>query len=403
LTLDDYRWLVSGAAEPWLARVREELADSDGPTAAMLSRLRKDLSAERAHLVVEQVELRRRAREKFALADQMFFTRKGLEQATDEQVAAAKAARFPTGAVADLCCGIGGDSVALGRRTTTRMASEELEAVELDPSVAVLAAANLRLHGCENMSVVTADAATFPVTDCAAWHIDPDRRAEGRRTSRVELYAPSLEELRRLLQQNSNAAIKLAPAAEAPVDWGQAAELCWLGSRGECRQQVAWFGTLARQAGQRSATIVDARGGERTIAGQPDEPVPVAAKLGQYLYEPHAAVLAARLAGALCREHSLAAVSSGIAYLTSDVLIGEPACEAFEIRDVLPLDRKQLRAYCRERHIGRLEVKKRGVEIDPAKLRKAVIGAGDCEATLVVSRVLGAVQAIVARRISQSR
>ena len=400
MTLDDCRWLVSDAATPWLARVREELADYHGPTAGLLSRLRKDLSPERAHLVVEQVELRRRAREKFALADRMFFTRKGLEQATDEQVAMVKAARFPTGAVADLCCGVGGDTLALARRTPTQIASAELKAVELDPSVAVLAVANLWVHGCENMSVVTADAAAFSVADYAAWHIDPDRRAEGRRTSRVELCAPSLDALERLLTQNINAAIKLAPAAEAPPHWCEAAELSWLGSRGECRQQVAWFGTLARQAGQRSATIVDARGGERTVVGEPEDPIPVAPRLGHYLYEPHAAVLAAKLSGAECREHSLAAVSSGIAYLTSDALIDEPACEAFEIRDVLPLDQKLLRAYFRERHIGRLEVKKRGVEIDPEKLRKAVIGAGDGEATLVVGRVHGAVQAIVARRIS---
>jgi len=396
LTLDDYRWLVSDAAQPWLARVRATLADCHGPTVALLARLRKELSAERAHLVVEQVELRRRACDKFALAERMFFTRKGLEQATDQQVAAVKAARFPAGAVADLCGGVGGDALALARRS----ASEELRAIELDPAIAILATANLRSHDRENMTVVTADAAAFPVVDYAAWHIDPDRRAQGRRTSRVELYAPSLDVLRRLLHQNSNAAIKLAPAADAPPEWCELAELCWLGSRGECRQQVAWFGSLARQAGRRSATIVDARGGERTIVGQPDEPIPIAPWVGRYLYEPHAAVLAAKLAGAICREHALAAVSSGVAYLTGDALIDEPACAAFEILDVLPLDRKQLRAWCRERHIGRLEVKKRGVDMDPEKLRNAVIGAGDGEATFVVSRVLGAVQAIFARRVS---
>jgi len=110
LALEDYRWLVSDAAKPWLVRVRDELVDARGPTVALLSRLRKDLSTDRAHLVVEQCELRERAREKFSLAERMFFTRKGLEQATDEQVAAVKAARFPAGAVADLCCGIGGSS-----------------------------------------------------------------------------------------------------------------------------------------------------------------------------------------------------------------------------------------------------------------------------------------------------
>jgi THUMP domain-like len=402
LTLDDYRWLVSDAAMPWLARARGELAEAGGPTAALVGRLRKDISAERAHLVVEQCELRARAREKFSGADRMFFTRKGLEQATDEQVAAVKAVRFPVGRVADLCCGIGGDCLALAARTPTRGVSEELRAVELDPAVAILAAANLRACGCKRAAVVAADAAAFPVGDCTAWHIDPDRRAEGHRTSRVELYAPPLAALERLLVENPNAAVKLAPAAEAPLDWREAAELCWLGSRGECRHQVAWFGSLGRHPGEHSATVVDARGGQRTVFGQPNELIPVARTLGRYLYEPHAAVLAAKIVGTLCRAHGFAAVSAGVAYLTSDVLIDEPSCETFEVLEALPLDQKRLRAYFRERNIGRLEIKKRGLPIDPAKLRPAVIGEGDGEATLVLSRVGSAARAILVHRVNPS-
>ena len=72
----------------------------------------------------------------------------------------------------------------------------------------------------------------------------------------------------------------------------------------------------------------------------------------------------------LCREHGLAAVSAEIAYLTSDRLLADPALSAFEVVDVLPLDRKQLKAYCREHAIGRLEVKKRGVPIDPERCER---------------------------------
>ena len=339
----------------------------------------------------------------------MFFTRKGLEQATDGEVAAHKAARFPAGRVADLCCGIGGDAIALAQRSLTRSASkaerltrsvsEEICAVDLDPIAAVLAAANLSACGCTGATVAALDAAAFPVGDYAAWHIDPDRRPAGRRTSRVELFSPALEVIERLLAQNGNAAIKLAPAALAPPSWGEVAELEWLGSRGECRQQVAWFGSLARHPGQLSATIVDARGGPRTVVGRSAEPIPLAAKLGRFLYEPHAAVLAAKLEGTLCREHALAAVSSGVAYLTSDELVDEPALDAFEVMDMLPLDLKRLKAYFRERQIGRLEVKKRGVDIDPQKLRKSVIGEGEGAATLIISRVGGAVQAIIGQRV----
>src|SRR5256885_489720 len=82
---------------------------------------------------------------------------------------------------------------------------------------------------------------------------DPDRRPAGRRTSRVLLSEPPPETLDRLREANSNAAIKLAPAADAPGEWNEAAELEWLGSRGECRQQVVWFGRLARHPGRRTA------------------------------------------------------------------------------------------------------------------------------------------------------
>jgi hypothetical protein len=451
------------------------------------------LSVERAHLVIDQVELRRRARDKFAIADRMFFTRKGLEQATDEQIAAVKAARFPAGQpLADLCCGIGGDLIALARGVgvpppiptrsvsegrgvgfqpametrsvsegrgvgfqpametrsaseergvgfppamETRSVSEERGAgfqpailtrsvsegfapaigIDLDPAIPLLAAANLSVHHCNRAELFPTDAASFPVDEVAAWHIDPDRRAAGSRTTKVEHYQPPLETLNCLLAANPDAAIKLAPAAAVPPHWRESAERCWLGSRGECRQQVAWFGSLAHHPGQHSATVVDAGGGPRTIVGQPDEPIPVADQLGRYLYEPHAAVLAAKLTGALYRETGLAAVSAGIAYLTSGgreslpetdstmamISAGKdsrPLLAAFEVIDILPFDQKQLRAYCRQHRLGRLEVKKRGVDIEPERLRKQVIGDGDESATLIVAPIAGNVRAIVARR-----
>ena len=394
-TLDDCRWLISEAAEPWLAIAREEFSPG-GVGLGLLSRLRKDLPAERAHLIVEQIELRQRAREKFSRAERMFYTRKGLEQATDEQLASYKAARFPTGdLIADLCCGIGGDLVALAERGPTG-------GIDRDPVMALLAGANAQANGLRagQCCVLEEDALHVPLAG-GAWHCDPDRRAEGRRTTRGELFEPPLAAIDSLLGRNLNAAIKLAPATEAPANWQESAEREWLGSRGECRQQVAWFGKLARFPGRRTATVVDARGGPRTVVGNGEEAVPVAVSLGRYFYEPHAAVLGAKLTTSLSREHELTAVSTGIAYLTSDRLIADPALAAFEVVAVLPLDRKQLKAYCREHNIGRLEVKKRGVPIDPERLRKEVIASGDCEATLIVTPAKGAVRALVTRRIGR--
>src|SRR5260221_4171799 len=63
-----------------------------------------------------QQALRTAARAKFSRAEQMLFTRAGLEQASSEITAAHSAARYAAATlVADLCCGIGGDPGAPGR------------------------------------------------------------------------------------------------------------------------------------------------------------------------------------------------------------------------------------------------------------------------------------------------
>ena len=65
--LDDYRWLASDDAEPYLERA---VAD-ERLTVSLVDALRRELSPARTHLVVAQIELRERARQKFGEADKM--------------------------------------------------------------------------------------------------------------------------------------------------------------------------------------------------------------------------------------------------------------------------------------------------------------------------------------------
>jgi hypothetical protein len=390
---DPSMWLTSESAAPLLISAARELAADPGSLVRLTARLRKNLSAEQVHLAMEQIELRHRAKEKFAGAESMFFAPQALMQASDEVVAAYKAERFPAGGrYADLCCGIGGDLLALAARG-------ECVGVELDKSLVHLARRNCEVTGRAGGSAIVADAATFDVRDFAAWHIDPDRRPGGKRTIQVELYEPPLEVLQNLLSQNPSAAVKLAPAADVPNSWQQTAEREWLESRGECRQQVAWFGSLARRPGDKGATVVDAAGGPRSVRGRGDEPVPVANRIGRYIFEPAAAVLAARLTHVLCQEHGVAAVSSKAMYLTGDAPIHDAAMTSFAVQDVLPLDERQLKAWLREHGIGRLEVKKRGCDVEPEKLRKRLVGQGEEAATLLVFPIGGKIHAVIARRV----
>lgn len=391
-SISDYQWLVGPAAGSLLS----ELANSDGDPLADAARLRKTLTAARVHLLLEQAALRRRARRKFAAAERMFFTPVGLEQATDEIVAAYKAGRFAAEQIVwDLCCGIGGDLLALARRGPAA-------GVDRDAVTAIFAEANCRDLAAEirySVAVQTGDIANVELSQSMAWHLDPDRRSLGRRTTRVEQYEPGLPIIERLLARGGAAAIKLAPAAAPPASWQAEAELEWISRDGECRQLVGWFGRVAHAPGRRRATIVG-DGEFRSLTGDADAALPVARQIGRYLAEPDAAVLAAGLTGVLAAEHGLAALAHGAVYLTGDRATPDAALRWFEVTDLAPFDLKRFKTLLRERGIGRLEVKKRGVDLDPARLARQLRVPGDRAATLLLARMGENVMGILAQRVT---
>jgi len=391
--LDDYRWLVSEQARPWLDGAPDIVASP----LRLAKHFRQHLSPGKAHLLLQQLELRERAWKsgKFPDARRMFFTPRLLEQATSHTVARHKAQRFADdGQVADLCCGIGGDLLAIAERC-------EVKGVDRDCVATTLAAANLRVLGRTRAETATADVSAFPVHEFTAWHIDPDRRASGRRTTRLEFYEPNLECIQRLLSRAGAAAIKLAPAADVPPAWAGQAELEWIGEDRECKQQVAWFGELAQHPGQRAATILrDASTPPATIVGRPnDDAVPRATSVGGYVYEPHATVLAAGLVHVLAERHDLQSISPDLGYLTCDTRIVDPTVAAFEVGEVLPLDTKRVKAALRRSRAGRLEVKKRGIDVQPQQLRRQLRVPGDQERTVLLTRFRGKSMAILARRV----
>ena len=64
----------------------------------------------------------------------------------------------------------------------------------------------------------------------------------------------------------------------------------------------------------------------------------------------------------------------------------------------MPFHLKALRAWVRQAQIGVLEIKKRGIEVDPAELRRRLRLTGPNSATLVISRTPdGAIAAVVER------
>jgi len=405
ITLYDYRWLTGPVAAGWCKTVDSLAAEPNSSLVRLAQQLRTELSPARAHLILQQSELRAKAREKFSHAKKMFFTPRGLEQATDAAVAADKATRFSKGQpLADFCCGIGGDLIALGQQG-------RVVAVDRDPVALLLAQANLEAVGAYSMGGHSFETSSvdefldrFP--NLAAGHIDPDRRPSGNRTTKVMLHDPGPGVLARLLSLCRNGAIKLAPAADLVEPWWADAELEWISRRRQCRQLVAWFGRVAEHTGRRRATVIRASNDfspdvAATFVGEPNVETDIAPKIGRHVYEPDPAVLAAKLEGCLAREYGLMAIAPNIAYFTGERPIDDRLLDGFEVLEVLPYDVRALKAWLKARDIGRLEIKKRGVPLKPEKILRQLAGNGSNSATVLLAKFDGRVHAIVARRLEK--
>jgi THUMP domain-like len=345
--------------------------------------------------ILTQARLRRRARPKFgAFANRMLFTEAGLEQATRLDVAAHHAARFREHGltrIADLGCGVGGDSLAFGAIDLS------VQAVERDPITAALASYNLAPFADVTVTAGDADSADLDAVD-AVW-ADPARRTAGHTdTKRVGEadYSPPLPWLLGLADRMPMG-IKLSPAYDRtriPED----AEAQWVSGGGDVVEMALWFGRLARRGITRSALVVTPAGGaELTAAGDSPDEEPGA--LGAYLHEPDGSAIRARLLGDLARATGTHPVGPDIAYLTGDEDVRSPFLTTFAIDAVLPFDRLKLRKELQQRGIGRLEIKKRGVDLDPATFRTFLGLRGDGDATLIVTRTTERRVALLCHRV----
>lgn len=354
--------------------------------------------------LLTQADLRSRATDKYGdFADSMLFTKAGLEQASRLCVAQLHAQRFLNAGVThvtDLGCGIGSESIAFLR------SGMNIFAVEIDPFTAQLAHHNLaQVDSVATYEVVTGDAESLALPVLGGVFIDPARRTAGHRnTQRLvspDDYSPSLNFAFELAKQ-SPTGIKLGPGFPReliPVE----AEAQWVSVEGQLVEMGLWFGASSRDGIKRSALIIsDCKAAQPThheLVSSGDAPDVGTRPLGEYLYEPNGAVIRARLIGLLAEQLGAGMLSDGIAYLTSDHPVASPFAQGFRIIEKLSAREKDLKRALAERDIGKLEIKKRGVDVDPAALRQRLRLKGSRSATLILTRVGEKHVAYLAERI----
>jgi len=369
---------------------------SDDDVVSTVSALRKQgHSPSLVAAVLSQARLRSRATAKFGdFASRMLFTEAGLEQATRLPVAARHAGRFRAAGVsrvADLGCGIGGDAMAL--------AALELDVLAVDRDEVTAAVASYNLAPWASSRVLQADAASVDLAEVDGVFLDPARRTAGHSgTSRLADpadWSPSLD-VAFAHAEHRPTGVKLGPGIDRDL-LPRDAECQWVSVDREVVEVGVWFGPLARPGVGRSALVISASGASELTAPADSEDVEVG-DVGEWLYEPDGAVIRARLIGDLARSLGARTISRDIAYLSSDEPVDTPFAQAFRVVEALPLDEKTLKRELRSRGVGRLEIKKRGVDVDPAAFRKRLSLQGTGSATLVLTRVAGRHTALLCER-----
>jgi hypothetical protein len=358
-----------------------------------------------------QSRLRAKGRAKFGdFAAGMLFTSDGLEQATRLEIAARHAGRFRAAGmrqVFDLGCGIGADAMAIAGLDL------KVNAIDADEVTATLAGVNLRHWPAASASVGTVEGTRLPKGEGArhtgAW-LDPARRTPGvadargrtRRVFSLDAISPSWSTVQSIARSLPATGAKLSPSfPHGAIPAG--AEAQWTSLAGEVLECAIWWGPLVNSAG-RSALVIGSDGRSWTVleadADATGGAAPVAsslAQVGAWLYEPDRAVIRAGLTGALTSVVDGLELDSGVGYVTSDRCVDVGYARRFTVTESMPLNVKALRAWLRDRDVGRVTIKKRGVTLDADTVRRQLRLSGSVEMTLVLTRIAGHQVCLVVR------
>jgi hypothetical protein len=406
---DDPTALLTPQGQELLSRLASEGLGQDGASLALAVRLRRDYPASLVATAMAQQELRQAAAAKFSRAAEMLFTRAGYEQSSSETIARYRAGRLKNARhVADLCCGIGGDLIALA-------AASDVLAVDRDETHARLALHNAAVYGrAGRVTAVVADVRDVRLAGIDAVFIDPARRsgpgaapagtvsagtvsASTGRRFRAGTSEPPLDWCAALAGQVAAVCIKAAPGIPEeliPRAW----EAEFIAEARDLKEAVLWSPSLATAPpagarGPRRATVLAAVPGDQspgayTLVARPGAPVPLR-EPGEYLLDPNPAVTRAGLVEDLARElgGDTAKIDPQIAFLTLGRDVRTPFARTLRVRYSAPWNEKQFAKRLRELDVGAVDIRRRGLAGDVDQIRRRLKLAGKTRATIVITRV----------------
>jgi len=385
--------LLSPLGQAALSEVREWPGD-EAKFPAYVDRLRKQYPERLARAVIETHFLRLRARDKFQHPERMYFDREALEMASGQAVARYRAQRFRGySAVADLCCGIGADSLALAE------AGCHVLAVEINPIRLRMAQANFASFGYPGRFFCSDLRCWRPPIPVDAVFADPGRRPGGKRVLSIHQYEPPvpaiLEQSHGFEPMPKCVALKVAPGVPAREWKAFPGEVEFISDRGELKECVFWW-----RPGDSHAVRATMLPEPVSLTAEAGSPVDEVKPPGRYLYDPDPSVTRSGLVGVLGGLLGAWLIEPGIAILSSDQHSPTRWATVYSVEEILPAQPKKLGQWLKSRGIGSVTVVKRGSSIDAEELVHSWTLRGELHRTVVLTKIGGRNQAIVGCRIA---
>jgi hypothetical protein len=345
--------------------------------------LRKNLPAAQARAVMAVREVRAKAHAgrdaKFPhdWACGLLGTPPLLEQASSVRLAVYKGRSLneisPGREVLDLCAGLGADAIGLA------MAGLAVHAVDSSEAAVYCARHNLAVAKlAEKVRVTLGRAEEIDLAGVSAVHVDPDRRASGRRAVHWEDYSPDVGTLRRLVCDVPAGVMKLSPAMSPSLltDWPVAAE--WCSEFGVCKQLLAWWGAEV-PVGARRATRLGGPHEEPAADSLVTDPSAVAARQdgpGVFLAEADPAVVAAGGVATLANSLGAWCLQDGPDWLFADEPTETPLVSWYRVLGECAGREATVRRMLATLDAGVVAVKPRGVRLDTDRLQQRLRGSG---------------------------
>ena len=378
------------------ARLLSAIRESDPQPASVLSlsrRMRKEFDPDLVAAALTLHELRVKAASKFSRANEMWLTRAGLEQATSESIARHRARRYAgLRTVADLCCGIGGDLIALAAGPD----SGSILAVDRDRLHLEMARANAELYAVPaEIRPLEADVRDVGLAGVDGVFIDPARRT-GRGRTVPGASEPPLDWCVGLVDRVPAVGIKAAPGIPhdiVPGGWG--VEMIALGA--DLKEAVLWSPAMSQLAAL--ATVIrDDR--VHTLEPVPGDPLPIRApEPGDVFLDPNPAVTRAGLVEDLARVIGAARIDDRVAFLVSGCFHPTPFARSLRVVASGPWNEKALRARLRELDAGPIDIRRRGLAGDVDAITKRLRMDGTRPFTIAMTRMKDRPWAVICEEI----